>query len=565
MAMSLPFRQIASRARTPLSIAAAVTAALAPIGVASLDVNAPTISTSITGFRGNGGHTGAFAVTGPQSLVLKYSVTADDDVNAAVAIGPDGIAYMASKDGVVRALSASGVELWKSTLQTPTVSAPVLTPNGDQVIIGDQRGRVKAFNAKTGDGLWVTPRYGQVLGAVTIGAEGRVWFTSTDQRLIGLDPDGSLHRLVTMPADAIGSPAVGPDNSLYVATSDQRLRKFSPDGDQIFATELPYAPSTAPVVNGASAVTVGVNTEVIRIDGSNGAVVWRKSLGARIRSMPAVSDHDVTYVGADDGRVVAIGRDGNTIWTAQTGGVVLSAPAVDATGNVYVGSGDAILYGFDRTGARIGTYRAFDAIDSPVTIGPDGTLFVGSRDNRLYAIRDNAKRFASSPADRIGGDLVRDATTGKVYAMIDGRRRWIPDAVTLGRLGLGSRIPITVTPAELTKISEGPSLPSLTEGSIIRSSTGAVYRISDGQRTWLVDGDPTAADAPDQVIRTVAMTPTNGAAIKGLDDRVYVIEDGFRRWAQSAEALRARNITWADVHLVNDALRDSLPVGVPIP
>ena len=558
-------RPASRNARLSLSVATAVTAALAPVGVANLDTIAAAPATAVTAFRGSNGHTGAFAVIGPQSFALKYSVTADDDVNASVAVGADGTTYMASKDGVVRAISPSGVELWKSALGVATVGAPVLTPNGEQLLIGDQKGRVKAWNAHTGDGAWITPRYGQVLGAVAVGAEGRIWFASTDQRLISLDPDGALHWTVNMPADGIGSPAIGPDNSIYVATADQRLRKYSADGDPILATDLPYAPSTPPVVSGNSLITLGVNTEVIRVDGTNGAIVWRNSLGVRIRSMPAVGPDGVTYVGADDGRVVAIGADGATIWTAHTGGIILSSPAIDSTGTIYIGSGDAILYAFDRTGARIASYRAFDAIDSPITIGPDGTVFAGSRDNRLYALRDNSRRFASSPADRVGGDLLRDASTGKVYAMIDGTRRWIPDPITLGRLGLGSRLPSTVSASDLAKTPIGPDLPALTEGAVIRSTTGAVYRIVDAQRSWVPDGDPTAVDAPDQVIRTITISLPNGAAIKGTDDRVYVVEDGFRRWAQSAEALRTRGIEWSGVHLVTDAYRDAIPLGVPIP
>lgn len=560
-----PDRSRATRVRLPLTVAAAVSAALSPAGVTFADSLAPASINLVSAFRGNPGHTGAFSVAGPQTFVLKYTVTTDDDVNSSVAVGSDGTAYVTSKDGVVRAISASGVEVWKSAMGTDTVSSPVLTADGEQLIVGDQKGRVKAWNARTGDGAWITPRYGQVLGAVALGAEGRVWFASTEKRLIGLDRDGSLHRIVSLPADAIGSPAIGPDASIYVATADRRLRKLSPDGDQVLAIDLPYTPTTPPVVGADSAVTLGVDTEVIRIDGTNGAIAWRKSLGVRVRSMPAVGPDGAAYVGTDDGRLVAIGADGATKWTAQTGASILSAPAVDASGTVYVGSGDAILYAFDTNGIRLENYRAFDAIDSPITIGPDGTLYAGSRDNRVYAIRDGARRFTSSPADQVGGDLIRDGSTGKVYALIDGTRRWVPDPVTLSRLGLGSRVPVTATAAELAKLKVGPDLPSLTDGSLVRSSTGATYRIVDGQRMSVPDGDPTAVEAPDQVVRAVALAPANGIAIKGIDDRVYIVEDGFRRWAQSSASLDARSISWAAVHLVSDKTRDALPLGVPLP
>jgi hypothetical protein len=165
----------------------------------------------------------------------------------------------------------------------------------------------------------------------------------------------------------------------------------------------------------------------------------------------------------------------------------------------------------------------------------------------------------------VGGDLVRDASTGKVYVLIDGTRRWVPDPVTLSRLGLGSRLPISATGAELARVPAGPDLPALTEGALIRSSTGATYRVIDGQRDWLPDGSVGAVDAPDQVVRTLPFSPANGIAIMGTDEKVYVVEDGFRRWARSAEALQGRGISWFAVHLVTDTARDTIPLGVPLP
>lgn|GEM_PF-1158964 len=565
MSISSLMQSKARYSRVSLAIAAAVLSALAPAKAASLDTVALQGTGTVTAFRGSSGHTGAFSPTGPQSFALKFSVTADDDVNAGVAVGSNGTAYMVSKDGVVRAIAGSGAEVWKSAMGAATVGSPVLTRDSELLVIGDQQGRVKAWHAHTGEGAWVTPRNGQVLGAVAITENDRIWFLATDKRLFALNRDGSRHATVVMPDDGIGSPAIGPDGSVYVATMDRRLRKFSSDGDPMYATELPYVATSAPVVGPGSAVTISVATEVIRIDGSNGAIAWRKSLGVRIRSMPAVGPDGVTFVGADDGRVVAIDTQGATVWTVQTGGMVLSSPALDALGNVYVGSGDAILYALDKSGRRVDTFRAFDAIDSPITVGPDGTVFAGSRDNRLYAIRDNSRRFASSPVDRVGGDLVRDGATGKVYAMIDGTRRWIPDPVTFSRLGLDSRLPLTVSSSDLSKVPSGADLPALTDGATIRSSTGATYRIADGQRAWVPEGDATAVDAPDQVVRTVPLRTSNGIAIKGSDDRVYFVEDGVRRWAQSPAALQARGISWSAVHLVTDGVRDALALGAPIP
>ncbi len=519
---------------------------------------------SFTAFRGGSGQSGAFPVAGPRTLSLAWQVSADDDVVAPVAVGADGTVYAVSKSGVLQAISSSGAEKWSSRMGAASLGSPVLNAEGTLVIVGDQLGRVKAWNTSDGSGAWITPRFGQVLGAVTIAKSGTIWFLANGARLIALKPDGSVDRTVTMPADGVGSVAIAPDRTLFVATVDGQLRRFGHDGDQMYATPLPYAPTTAPAVGPDSAVTVAVDTEVIKVDGSNGAILWRKSLGVRMRSMPAVSADGTTIIGVDDGRVVAITADGTTAWTVKTGATVQSAPAVDANGNVYIGSGDATLYAFDATGKRLSTFRALDAIDSAVTIGPDGTAYAGSKDNRLYAFRDVVRHFASSPADRIGGDVVRDVSSGKAFVLIDGKRRWVPDPITFARLGLGSRMPVPLAETDLARLPLGPDLPTLTDGSIVRSSTGATYAIAGGVRQWLPDGDAGAVDAPDQVIRMIPVAINDGALVKGADDRVYLVENGARRWVTSPYAFTSRGFAWSAVHLVANEARDSVPVGEPL-
>ena len=525
----------------------------------------PLVSTAVLGYRGSSQHSGQYAVAGPQSLKVDWYVAGVDDVNAAVAIRADGTIYTVSTDGVLRALSSSGTELWTSQLGTRSYGSPVLTREGDLVLVGDQKGRVRAWNATDGTGVWVSANYGQVLGAVTIGKNDFIWFLANNNRLVALKPDGTEETVVTLPADGIGTPAVTADGTVVIATIDGRVRRFSPNGDPTtWETALPAAPTTSVVIGSNGNLYVGANTEMVAIAPNSPAILWRKSIGTPIHSEPAVGLDGAVYFGANDGKVYAISAEGQTRWSDQTGAPVVSSPAIDALGNVYIGSGDSIVYGYTPNGKRIATFRAFDAVNSAVVIGPNGNLFVGSRDNRLYALRDNTRNFASSPADRIGGDLIRDQATGMVYVVINGKRSHVPDPVTLARLGAGSKAPINATPEELAKVPVSAPIPSLLDGSIIYSSTGAVYRIANGERVPVPEGAANAVAAPDQVIRTLPLSVSDGRVVKGTDERVYAIESGSKRWITSASALSRLGKAWSDVHLVTDSVLKGFATGAQV-
>ncbi|MSQ43014.1 MAG: hypothetical protein EXR45_02210 [Chloroflexi bacterium] len=547
-------------------MALAISSVLNGASIASADTGvAPQALTGVLGYRGSSQHTGQYAVVGPQSLKLDWYVAGADDVNASVAIRADGTIYTVSTDGVLRASSSSGTELWTSQLGTRSYGAPVLTEDGDRIILGDQKGRVRAWNAGDGSGVWVSANYGQVLGAVSIGKNSLIWFIANNKRLVALKPDGTEATVVSLPADGVGTPAISLDGTVVIATIDGRVRRFSPTGDPTsWETALPASPTTSVVIGPDGNLYVGATTEMVAIAADSPAVLWRKSIGTPIRSEPAVGSDGSVYFGADDGKVYGISADGQTRWSDQTGAPVVSSPAIDAEGNVYIGSGDSIVYGYTSSGKRIATFRAFDAVNSPVVIGPNGNLFVGSRDNRMYALRDNTRNFASSPADRIGGDLIRDPATGMVYVIINGKRSHVPDPVTLARLGVGSRVPINATPEELAKVPVSTPIPALTDGSIISSSTGAVYRVSNGERVPMPEGAVNAIAAPDQVIRTVPLSVADGRIVKGTDERAYVIENGSRHWLTTAAALSRLGKSWSDVHLVTDSVLKGLFAGAQV-
>ena len=208
-----------------------------------------------------------------------------------------------------------------------------------------------------------------------------------------------------------------------------------------------------------------------------------------------------------------------------------------------------------------------------MALGSDGTVFVGARDNRLYALKDNIRPFVQAPADRLSGDLVRDPSTGKVYVIVDGQRRYIPDPGTQLLLGLAGPLPTNLNASELARFPEGPALPSLGEGSVLRSSNGVVYAIRNGQRAWIHNLDEFAAGnyrweavvaVEDRIVRTIPLALESGMLLRGAGDRVYLYDGSQRQWITTADAFAARGYTWSQVHFVSDATLQAIPEGAQL-
>jgi outer membrane protein assembly factor BamB len=327
---------------------------------------------------------------------------------------------------------------------------------------------------------------------------------------------------------------------------------------------------SAPSIGPDGTVYAGAGSSVVAVDPSSGAVKWQVGVGGDVATTPAIAPDGTIVAGADNGKEVAITPSGTLKWQYQTGGAVRSSAAIGGDGTVYFGSGDSNLYVLDANGQKLSTYHALDAVDGAAAIAPNGLVLAGARDNHLYALKDTARTFTESPQDRLGGDLVRDASTGKVYVIVNGQRRLIPDPVTQQILGLTGPFPTNIAASELYRYPEGPALPALAEGSVIQASNGPMYVIQGGQRVWIPTLDAFAAggyhwdsviQVEDRVIRSIPFTVQDGMLIKGPGERVYLVSGGQRHWLTTAAALASRGYNWSQVHYVSDATLNSIPEG----
>jgi len=502
-------------------------------------------------FHGDQRHAGASTATGPLMLALAWYAPVAADVDGSAAIATDGTVYVASTDGTVYGLAADGGQRWSIGAGTAILGSVALDGAG-HLYFGDGRGRLRQVNQADGTINWTASGYASIRGTPVIAPDGNLYFGTDAGDLVSLDPNGVERFRQRADLDVTGSPAIGPENDVIWGSLDGKLRRISAGADPIWTVALDGPIASAPAIGADGTIFVGAGSSILALSRDSGAVKWRVAAGAPVSVTPAIGPDGVVFAGADNGVFFAINPDGSVKWQTQTGGAIRSSAAV---------------------GQRLSTYRALDAVHGAAAVDLNGTVYLGSRDNRLYAFRENARRFNESPADRLGGDLVRDPATGRVYVIVAGKRRHIPDAATQLLLGLAGPLPLALNGAEATRYPVGAPLPALAEGSLAGTTNGPLYVIHGGKRVWIRSLDEfvaggyrweSIATQEDIVTRSIALAIEDGMLLKGGGDKVYVLEGGQRRWTTTAAAFSSRGYQWSGVHFVSDSALANIPEGASL-
>jgi outer membrane protein assembly factor BamB len=208
--------------------------------------------------------------------------------------------------GYVVALDArSGVEIWRARTDAHPHSSVAVDVARGRVFVGDNRGSLYAFDAKTGELAWrrplieagktdikTTPTVLTTLGLVVFGAwSGKVYALDEDTGAI------------------VWEHATG--GSIMASTA------FLPSAGVVYAASP--------------------TGKLFAIDARSGKTVWEHDVGAHLYSSPAVSgDGRAVVLGAGDGDILAVSAvTGEQIWREHLGSMVSGSPTL--VGNrIYV-------------------------------------------------------------------------------------------------------------------------------------------------------------------------------------------------------------------------------------
>ena len=241
-------------------------------------------------------------------------------------IGPDGIIYIGSYNGQVHAinsdytdLSIGMPEIWTRTTGGPVTSSPAIGLDGS-IYVGSTDGYLYAFTYQGGEVAqkWKYPSYGSTLGAIksspAADRSGFIYF-GTDNRVVSLNPDGSLHWefIPDVSATFDSSPAISQDGIVYIGSVTAggdgagTLYALSADNGSVMGSLGTLGVYSSPVI-GADGLIYFVDSETIIAIDSDRNWAWHYDLGYNaLGSSPAIGMNKTLYIGSGCNKLYAFG------------------------------------------------------------------------------------------------------------------------------------------------------------------------------------------------------------------------------------------------------------------
>ena len=119
----------------------------------------------------------------------------------------------------------------------------------------------------------------------------------------------------------------------------------------------------------------------------------------------------------------------------------------------------------------------------------------------------------------------------------------------------------------------------LPEGTLVKQTGGSkIYEIEDGKRHWISTLElfvsrgfqwNQVTEADGSFLRSIPeglpFGVAEGSIVRGNGDKVYVIENGLRRWIPTLTTFFVRGYRWENLVVLSDEALNAIPLGAPLP
>ncbi|MBS1919051.1 MAG: PQQ-binding-like beta-propeller repeat protein [Bacteroidetes bacterium] len=294
-------------------------------------------------------------------------------------------------------------EAWKYTSEANVISTPAVS--GDDVMVGNQDGRMFCVSLKTGKEKWRYQTGGSIFSSPAI-VEGKIIFGSGDGKIYCLSTkNGKLIWKFQCGASVLGCPVIE-NNIAYIGASDHHFyaldiisgkMKWSFDGldGPVVSTPLLYE---GKVIFGAW------DRNLYALNKNNGDLIWKWNNGSPVRNFsPAacipVAHDGVVYVVAPDRFITAIDvQDGKTLWR-NNDATVRESIGISGDGKWVYGktmTDTIVAYATSRekqsTAWKMNCGFGYEHVPS-MLIEKEGKVFFGTRNGVVYCIDPIQKKI----------------------------------------------------------------------------------------------------------------------------------------------------------------------------
>lgn len=334
-----------------------------------------------TAYLGNQRHDAAAQETlNPDPRPL-WHVSMGRGVRGSPALGEAVVAVGTADRNLVLVDRASGDVIWRSRLDGPVRSGPLL--DADRLYIASESqsdGRVYAVRLRDGRVLW-RARAGSV--AAPLAFDGEALYAGTEAGLVlRLDPErGGVQWRAQLAGAVRAGPLVTPHGLVVATTSDTLYLLDRHAGTIRSRLRLPGSALATPATDGRRVYLGTMAGRIVAVDLVSWTIRWDRSAGDAVYGAPALSA-DTLFVLARDGRLWMIPVDAPDAATSHTLAIVATAGPTPLASGVLVGSvSGEILLVDPATGAIRWRAQVAGPIEEPPLVRDRQVVVVSGRGN----------------------------------------------------------------------------------------------------------------------------------------------------------------------------------------
>ena len=315
--------------------------------------------------------------------------------------------YLAFGPHVYALQTANGRQVWKYPAEPERnvafYSAPVLSPDGSQLITGGYNNVLYSLNPDSGqpNGWAFQEAASRYIGTPLITADG-IFAPSADGRLYALDASGSP--LWPEPFEA-GAPQwsqpASSGETIFTGSLDHNLYALNTATGQLrWSVDLGGAVVGTPLLVDGVVYAGSFARQLFALDAETGDELWRFTANDWIWGGPA-GEGNLILVADIQGHLFALDREsGEEIWRFEAEGGIYGSPLI-ANGLIFIGTDLGKVYAIDMQGRTewVETLTTGQIYSQPVLAGELVLFALVGGDNLVVAYDlDGSQAWSFNPA-----------------------------------------------------------------------------------------------------------------------------------------------------------------------